>query len=213
MFPRLRQLGITLTPKTRYLTVSTTRGTLPSRWKWSRRRTSRRDRGYAPDQLGDPVRPNETFDATKASSNTGLTLIAFNTAPTLARGGSQPMHATQHVPMLPSRNPAARTISRTQARSRAVSGESDRMEPDFQLSSPAADIEARTGSERRVLGGDGSGQWAVGSESWTGFQRRTEDGASRKSQANNRSVITMLHLMPRLVRFWKQTRHLRKRGF
>lgn len=102
-------------PRRGTLTVSTTRGTLPSRWKRSRRRRTNWE---------DPVRLNETFDAIKPWSNTGLTLIAFNTAPMLARGGSadNARNPTQPVPMLQSRKSLPVQSHARQPRSRVVSG-------------------------------------------------------------------------------------------
>ncbi|KAL2844827.1 hypothetical protein BJY01DRAFT_214679 [Aspergillus pseudoustus] len=101
---------------------------------------------------------NQTFDAIKASSDAGLTLIAFNMAPTLERGGNPDnavnpawrkavMHALSSVNWAANATVAEIKAARQEftythmQRWRDVSpgagsylGESDRMEPNFQQS-------------------------------------------------------------------------------
>ncbi|KAE8388499.1 hypothetical protein BDV23DRAFT_195085 [Aspergillus alliaceus] len=85
-FQRLHQLGITFTPKTQYL------DNFYSAWDASfplevveKAHVVTGSRLFPKSNWEDPSRLNATFDAIRASSEAGLTHIAFNMAPTLSR--------------------------------------------------------------------------------------------------------------------------------
>ncbi|KAF5864047.1 hypothetical protein ETB97_008784 [Aspergillus alliaceus] len=88
-FQRLHQLGITFTPKTQYL------DNFYSAWDASfplevveKAHVVTGSRLFPKSNWEDPSRLNATFDAIRASSEAGLTLIASNMAPTLSRAGN-----------------------------------------------------------------------------------------------------------------------------
>ena len=188
-FQRLHQLGISFTPKTQYF------DNFYSAWKASfplevveKTHVATGSRLFPKTNWEDPARLNETFDAIKASSKAGLTLIAFNMTP---RGRNPDnavnpawrrtvMHALSSVNWSPSATAqeiaAARhnfTYGHMQ-RWRDVSpgagsylGESDRMEPDFQQAFYGEKYERLLKVKREVDPGDVF--WAataVGSEGW-----------------------------------------------
>ena len=156
-FRKLQELGIEFTPKTQYhedfYTAWNTSFPLEAVEKTSDASGSRL---FPRANWENATRFDEMFEAIKASSEAGLTLIAFNMAPTLARGGNPDnavnpamrnmvMHAISGLNWSP--NATVQEIASARRnftfgymqRWRDVSpgagaylGESDRMEPDFQ---------------------------------------------------------------------------------
>ncbi|KAL4931813.1 uncharacterized protein BDV17DRAFT_288397 [Aspergillus undulatus] len=134
---------------------------------------------------------NETFNAIKTSSDAGLTLIAFNMAPTLQRGGNPDnavnpawrnavMHALSSVNWADNATVAEIKAAREEfthshmQRWREVSpgsgaylGESDRMEPDFQQAFYGEKYERLLALKKRLDPWDLFwAKTAVGSEGW-----------------------------------------------
>ncbi|OGM42908.1 hypothetical protein ABOM_007518 [Aspergillus bombycis] len=188
-FQRLHQLGIRFIPKTQYF------DNFYSAWNASfplevveKTHVATGSRLFPKTNWEDPTRLNATFDAIKASSQAGLTLIAFNMAPR----GEHPdnavnpawrrtvMHALSSVNWSP--NATAQEIAAARhnftyghmQRWRDVSpgagsylGESDHMEPGFQQAFYGENYGKLLKLEREMDPGDVF--WAataVGSEGW-----------------------------------------------
>ncbi|KAL2814337.1 hypothetical protein BJX63DRAFT_392883 [Aspergillus granulosus] len=192
-FSQLNDFGINLTPNTTYFDnfYDAWLGSFPLEVV-EKTHVATGSRLFPRANWEDESLLNLTFDAIKASSDAGLTLIAFNMAPTLERGGNPDnavnpawrkavMHALSSVNWAENATVAEIKAAREEftythmQRWRDVSpgagsylGESDRMEPDFQQSFygsayPRLLALKRKLDPRNVL----YAATAVGSEDWT----------------------------------------------
>ncbi|KAL4953782.1 hypothetical protein BDW69DRAFT_184166 [Aspergillus filifer] len=191
-FKQLKSLGITFTPNTTYFT------NFYDAWLNSfplevveKTHVATGSRLFPRENFANQSLLNETFDAIKASSDAGLTLIAFNMAPTLENGGNPSnavnpawrkavMHALSSVNWSDNstvdyiKNAREEFTYKHMQHWRDVSpgagaylGESDRMEPDFQQSFYGSHYERLLKLKKQLDPWDLFwAKTAVGSEGW-----------------------------------------------